>query len=80
MSAANGTPVMPAILATANALRVTLSMVWFPCTVVTATSCTFGLPCASNRAIASSWPGSQSRIIFFGIRYSPSSTLAVSQG
>ena len=33
---------------------------------VTAMRSMFGLPCASSTAIASSWPGAQSRIIFVG--------------
>ena len=44
------------------AFAVTLSSVWFPATVVTATTSSSGLASASRRAIASSWPGSQSMI------------------
>ena len=62
--AANGTPAIPATVATARAFLVTFSIVWFPCTVVTATSSMFGFPWASRSAIASSCPGSQSRMIF----------------
>ena len=42
--AANGTPVMPAIVPTDRALRVTFSRVWLPTTVVTASSSMSGLP------------------------------------
>ena len=63
---AKGTPVMPATRATDSALRVTFSIVWFPMTVVTPTSSMSGLPHARSRAMASSWPGSQSRMIFVG--------------
>src|SRR5690625_1940413 len=62
-----GTSVMFPMVATASALRVTFSSVWFPATVVTASSSISGLPCASKSAIASSWPGSQSKMIFFAI-------------
>lgn len=62
--AAKGTPVMPAMVPTARALRVTFSRVWFPTTVVTASRSMFGLPWASSSATASSCPGSQSRMIF----------------
>jgi hypothetical protein len=42
--AAKGTPVMPAIVATERAFRVTFSRVWLPTTVVTASSSMSGLP------------------------------------
>ena len=64
---ANGMPVMPATRATDSAFLVTFSIVWLPITVVTASSSISGLPCASSIAMASSWPGSQSRMIFSGI-------------
>ena len=64
--AAIGTSRMPAIVATTSALRVTLSSVELPITVVIASSSISGLPWASSRAMASSWPGSQSRMIFLG--------------
>ena len=64
--AANGTPEIPPTRATASALRVTFSRVWFPATVVTASSSTSGLPWASSSATASSCPGSQSRTILRG--------------
>src|SRR6218665_3732728 len=55
---------MPAAAHTDSALRVTFSMVWLPATVVMPSRSMCGLPAASRIAIASSWPGSQSRIIF----------------
>ncbi|SQB95531.1 Predicted membrane protein (DUF2254) [Clostridium paraputrificum] len=58
-----GTPSMPAMVSTARALRVTFSRVWLPPMVVTPTSSIAGLPAARRIATASSWPGSQSRMI-----------------
>ncbi len=66
--AANGMPVMPAMRATARALRVTFGRVWLPTTVVTASRSMSGFPWASSIATASSWPGSQSRMILLGTR------------
>ena len=65
--AAKGTPVIPAMRATASALRVTFSMPALPATVVTATSSMSGFPWARSRAMASSWPGSQSRMMRRGM-------------
>src|SRR5699024_8854252 len=53
-----------AIVHTARALCVTLSMVWLPATVVMPSSSQRGSPAARRIARASSWPGSQSRMIF----------------
>ena len=64
--AATGTPVMPPTVAVTSALCVTFAIVWLPATVVIASSSIAGLPCASSRAIASSCPGSQSRMILRG--------------
>ena len=63
---AMGTFTMRHTVATARALAVTRSNVWLPATVVTASRSMSGLPCASIMAIASSWPGSQSRMILRG--------------
>src|SRR5690606_39011786 len=54
----------------ASALRVTFSMSALPATVVTAASSISGLPWARRRAIASSCPGSQSRMMRRGMRRS----------
>ena len=62
--AATGTSVRPANSSSFSALTVVFSSVWLPWTVVTPTSSTSGLASASRSAIASSWPGSQSRRIF----------------
>ena len=51
------------------ALAVTFSSVWLPATVVTAASSSSGLATASRRAIASSWPGSQSMITGVGMAH-----------
>ena len=64
--AAIGTSRTPPMVATTSALRVTFSNVELPITVVMASSSISGLPWASRRAMASSWPGSQSRMIFLG--------------
>ena len=58
-----GMSVRPASSRTFNALRVVLSSVWFPATVLIARSSSSGLASASRIAIASSWPGSQSMMI-----------------
>ena len=58
--AATGMSVLPAISSVTSALRVVLSSVWLPATVVTPRSSTSGEASASRIAIASSWPGSQS--------------------
>ena len=60
----------PTTSSTRIAFAVTLSSVWFPATVVTADSSSSGLARASIRAIASSWPGSQSMIT--GVRHGAS--------
>ncbi len=70
---------MPTIVATMRALRVTLGRVWLPITVVTASSSISGLPWASRSAMASSWPGSQSTMIFFGTRASLPQSMARGQ-
>ena len=62
--AATGTSVRPVNSSSFSALTVVFSSVWLPWTVVTPTSSTSGLASASRRAIASSWPGSQSSRIF----------------
>src|SRR5699024_8446352 len=54
------------------------SRVWLPVTVVTAKSSRLGLPCARSMAMASSWPGSQSRMIFCAGEVESSSILAKS--
>ena len=61
--AATGMSLRPAISSVTSALRVVLSSVWFPATVVTPISSTSGEASASRIAIASSWPGSQSMTI-----------------
>ena len=61
--AATGMSVLPAISSVTSALRVVLSSVWFPATVVTPISSTSGEASARRIAIASSWPGSQSMTI-----------------
>src|SRR5712691_7276952 len=58
---------MPATVHTRRAFRVVFSSVWFPATVVIAHSSISGFPCARRIAIASSCPGSQSRMILLGI-------------
>ena len=68
--AAIGTSRTPPMVATTRALRVTFSSVELPITVVIASSSISGLPWASRRAMASSWPGSQSRMIFLGTPHS----------
>src|SRR5689334_6387929 len=50
------------------AFAVVFSSVWLPCVVVTPSSSTSGLASASSSAIASSWPGSQSRMIGIGAK------------
>ena len=57
----------PANSSTRSAFAVVLSRVWFPETVVTATSSISGEARASRIAIASSWPGSQSRMMGVGV-------------
>jgi hypothetical protein len=69
--AAMGTPVIPAAVHTRRAFRVVFSSVWFPATVVIASSSTAGSPAASIRARASSCPGSQSMMIGTGTATSP---------
>ena len=59
---ATGTSSRPTSASTRNALSVVFSSVWLPCTVVTPTSSISGLASASRSAIASSCPGSQSRM------------------
>ncbi len=59
-----GMSVRPAISSVTSALRVVLSSVWLPATVVMPTSSTSGDASARRIAIASSWPGSQSMTIF----------------
>jgi len=58
---------MPATRAIARAFRVTFSRPALPATVVIAASSISALPCARRRAMASSWPGSQSRMILRGM-------------
>ena len=50
-----------------SAFAVVFSIVWLPATVVIATSSSSGEASASRIAIASSWPGSQSRTIGVGV-------------
>src|SRR5699024_390278 len=64
--AANGTPVIPPTRASACAFLVTFSRVWLPATVVTASTSRFGAPQARSMAMASPWPGSQSRTLLRG--------------
>ena len=59
---ATGTSVRSTSASTRRALSVVFSIVWFPCVVVTPTSSSSGLASASRSAIASSCPGSQSRM------------------
>jgi hypothetical protein len=61
--AAIGMPRIPATEQTRRALSVVFSSVWLPATVVIATSSIAGEAAASRMAMASSWPGSQSRMI-----------------
>ena len=74
-----GMSVRPASSSTRRALAVVLSSVWLPETVVTPTSSTSGEASASRSAIASSWPGSQSRMMGVGVmrRVLPASSAAV---
>ena len=58
--AATGMSLRPAISSVTSALRVVLSSVWLPATVVTPVSSTSGEASARRIAMASSWPGSQS--------------------
>ena len=62
-----GISVRPASSSTRRALAVVLSSVWLPETVVTPTSSISGEASASRSAIASSWPGSQSRMMGVGV-------------
>src|SRR2546421_13036545 len=59
-------PSRPTNSSTRIAFAVVFGSVWLPCVVVTPTSSTSGLAIASSSAIASSWPGSQSRMIGIG--------------
>ena len=52
----------PTRSSTRRAFAVVFSSVWFPCTVVTPRTSSSGLASASSNAIASSCPGSQSRM------------------
>src|SRR3954447_6297419 len=61
--AAIGTPSRPASAATRRAFSVASSSGQLPATVVTASRSIASLPAASSSATASSWPGSQSRMI-----------------
>ena len=61
---ATGIPERPARAATRRAFSVTFSIVWLPATVVMARTSIPGVPAASRIAAASSYPGSQSRMIF----------------
>src|SRR3954447_18308174 len=61
--AAIGTPSRPASAATRRAFSVASSSGQLPATVVTASKSIASLPAASSSATASSWPGSQSRMI-----------------
>ena len=75
--AATGTSPRPASSSTRSAFAVVFSSVWLPATVVTPTSSSSGEASASSSAIASSWPGSQSRMIGVGVmRASIASTSA----
>ena len=65
--AATGMSVRPARSSTRSAFAVVFSSVWFPWTVVTPSTSSSGLASASSSAIASSCPGSQSRMI--GVRH-----------
>ena len=56
----------PARRAMRSAFDVTFSIVWLPATVVRAMIFTAGDPAARMIAAASSYPGSQSRMIFLG--------------
>ena len=68
--AATGMSVRPARSSTRSAFAVVFSSVWLPWTVVTPRTSTSGLASASSSAIASSCPGSQSRMI--GMRHARS--------
>ena len=74
--AATGTSPRPASSSTRSAFAVVFSSVWLPATVVTPSSSTSGLASASRSAIASSWPGSQSRRI--GVAHSRASIASTS--
>ncbi len=76
--AAIGT-VMPPAAHTAMALRVTFPSVWLPATVVIASRSMSGFPAARRMAIASSCPGSQSRMIF-STTYEPMAPPVVALG
>src|SRR5580704_18098786 len=54
---------MRAAVHTRRAFSVVFSRVWLPATVVMARRSITGQPRASRMAMASSWPGSQSRMI-----------------
>ena len=66
--AATGTSPRPTNSSTRSAFAVVFSRVWLPATVVMPRRSTSGLASASSSAIASSWPGSQSRRIGVGHR------------
>ena len=66
-AAATGTSARPTSSRTRIAFAVVLASVWLPATVVTPSSSSSGLASASRSAIASSWPGSQSRMIGIGV-------------
>ena len=68
---ATGTSVLPISSSTASALRVVFSTVVFPATVVTPRRSISGLAAANMRAMASSWPGSQSMTTGMGVTASP---------
>ena len=65
-SAWTGTPSMSAMLSTTRALRVTFSRLWLPPMVAMPASSIAGFSAARRIATASSWPGSQSRMILRG--------------
>src|SRR5919107_1998563 len=66
-----GTSPHPMRERTRRALRVVLSTVTLPATVVTASRSRSGCPQASIMATASAWPGSTSRITGFGLTLAP---------
>ena len=66
-----GTSRMPATLHTRRALSEVFSSVWLPATTVIARSSSAGEAAASRMAIASSWPGSQSRMTRRGLELTP---------
>src|SRR5215208_1654701 len=78
MPAASGTSRLSPIVITRRAFSTVFSSVWFPATAVTASNLISGARAASSSAIASSCPGSVSKMIGVGIAPPLRQTAAVS--